>query len=79
MGKLILKLLGKFLIGMLKIVVIFYIICKVYTYVSNLYGNFYGFMFYLIILVIIVVVANRIKQKRHKVFLENPENYMKHK
>ncbi|MCF6133437.1 hypothetical protein, partial [Flavobacterium wongokense] len=79
MGKLILELLGKALIGVLKIVAIMYIIVYICIYVGNTYGNIYGLILFIVVSTIIVVISNKVKKKNAEDFLRNSDDYTKRK
>ena len=64
MTKLILILLRKTLIGMCVVAIIMFAILKLFRYISELWGEGYGLLFFILISVIIGVLSNKLYKKR---------------
>ena len=64
MTKLILILLRKTLIGLCVVAIIMFAILKLFRYISELWGEGYGLLFFILISVIIGVLSNKLYKKR---------------
>ena len=64
MTKLILILLRKTLIGLCVVAIIMFAILKLFRYISELWGEGYGLLFFILISVIIEVLSNKLYKKR---------------